>query len=426
MDTPAGSATVREVARVVTVTPIGSAALEPVTLAADVQIVNLIGGGGPDTFQVTPAVGTQFASDGNLDNLVVNVTGSATGASSALVIESAAGGTLANNQSVVLIKGPVPNSGTARTFTAGVQWPDINYTNIQTVVPNVAAAPPGQTGDSATESNTTVTITTLAPNGLQVGNSVTISGFTGGGLSYNGTWVITSILSPTMFTYTDTTSLPNTAGEAKSFFNPLGTAGPEINGLFVSGQTGVSAAELSTTPSGQTGVSATESGTTVTITTPSANGLQVGNNVTISGFTSARPLQRHVVDHERSDANDVYLHGHCYGLTQCDRGKRSPRPERADRHHHHTIGKRTATGEQRDDQRVHGCRRRLQRHVRDFERSDANDIYLHGHFRGPTQCDRRQRIPEFQPVRAQPAKLHAGTDAVCLQPDDQRRRSGRA
>jgi hypothetical protein len=275
VDTPAGSATVREVARVVTVTPIGSAALEPVTLAADVQIVNLIGGGGPDTFQVTPAAGTQYAGDGNLDNLVVNVAGSATGASSALVIESAAGGTLATNQSVLLIKGPILNSGTVRTFTAGVQWPDINYTNIQTVLPKVAAGPAGQTGVTATESNTTVTITTPSANGLQQGNSVTISGFTGGGAPYNGTWVITSILSPTMFTYTDTvTGLPNATGgsEVPASTNPLGTAGPEINGVSISGQTGVSVSESSTN---------------VTITTPSANGLQQGNSVTISGFTGA-------------------------------------------------------------------------------------------------------------------------------------------
>ena len=290
VNTPAGNATVREVARVVTVTPIGSAALEPVTLAADVQIVNLIGGGGPDTFQVTPAAGTQYAGDGNLDNLVVNVTGSATGASSTLVIESAAGGTLASNQSVVLIKGPILNSGTVRTFTAGVQWPDINYTNIQTVLPKVAAAPPGQTGVTATESGTTVTITTPSPNGLQQGEGVTISGFTDGGMPYNGTFVVTSTPTPTTFTYTDPTpGLPNSSGgsEVPASTNQLGSAGPEINGLFISGQTGVSAAESSTTVSGQTGVTASESNTTVTITTPSANGLQIGNNVTISGFAGA-------------------------------------------------------------------------------------------------------------------------------------------
>ena len=141
VDAPAGRATVSEATRVVTVTPIGSAALEPVTLAADVQIVNLMGGGGPDTFQVTPAAGTQYASDGNLDNLVVNVNGGTTGANNVLVIQAAGGGPLPANEFVVINRSHVPNSGYVRTFTAGVQWPDINYSNIQTVSANAARQP---------------------------------------------------------------------------------------------------------------------------------------------------------------------------------------------------------------------------------------------------------------------------------------------
>src|SRR5262249_58609451 len=131
--------------------------LEPVTRAGDVQIVNLIGGGGPDTFGITPAPGLQYASDGNLDNLVVNVSN--TGGSSALVIESATGGPLPSADSVVLNHGQVPGNGIARTFAAGVQWPDISYTNIPTVSVNVAPNT-GQTGVTASESGPTVTITT--------------------------------------------------------------------------------------------------------------------------------------------------------------------------------------------------------------------------------------------------------------------------
>ena len=296
MDAPAGRATISEVNRVVTVTPIGSPALEPVTLAADVQNVNLMGGSGPDTFQVTPAAGTQYVSDGNLDNLVVNVNSGTTGANDALVIQSATGGPLAANQFLAINHGNEPNSGYVRTFTAGVQWPDINYSNIQDVAVNAAGSNvtsgtllsnllvsgvaisgqtivsasqsmpiPGQTGVSASENGTTVTITTPSAHGLQEGNYVTISGFLGTAAGYNGTYVVTSVPTLTSFTY------------ASSFKAPSGTAtgGSEVPIVPV------------TTGSVQTGLSATESGTTVTITAPSPHGLQAGNSVTISGFTGS-------------------------------------------------------------------------------------------------------------------------------------------
>jgi hypothetical protein len=282
---PAGRVSVREVNRVVTVLPVGSPApLEPVTLAVDVQIVNLIGGGGPDTFGITPAAGLQYAIDGNLDNLVVNVSN--TGGSSALVIESATGGPLPSTESVVLNHGQVPGSGIARTFTAGVQWPDINFTNIPAVSVNVAPSPP-ITGVSASESGTTVTITTPTPHGLPVGSSVTISGFTGAAAPYNGTWVITSVPTPTTFTYTDPVpGLPPATGGTVTpvAASAVDTAGPHINGVAISGQTGLSASG-SQTPSGRTSLSASESGTTVTITTPTAHGLQAGTGVSIAGFT---------------------------------------------------------------------------------------------------------------------------------------------
>ena len=239
VDAPAGRATISEANRVVTVTPIGSPALEPVTLAADVQNVNLVGGAGPDTFLVTPAAGTQYASDNNLDNLVVNVDGGTTGADNVLVIQAAGGGQLPANEFVVFNRSLVPDSGYVRTFTSGVQWPDINYSNIQTVSANAAGtnvsgatlqpnllvsgvaisgqtvvsasqsvAIPGQTGVSASESGTTVTITTPSAHGLQEGYSVTISGFTGAAAGYNGTFVVTSV--PTLTTFTYTSSQPPT------------------------------------------------------------------------------------------------------------------------------------------------------------------------------------------------------------------------
>ncbi len=281
VDAPAGRATISEANRVVTVTPIGSPALEPVTLATDVQDVNLFGGTGPNTFQVTPAVGRQFASDGNLDNLVVNVNGGPTGANDSLVLQSATGGPLPNNEVVTINRGNEPNSGFVSIVTAGVQWPPINYSNIQAVSANapgsnvtgstlqssllvsgvaisgqtvVSASQsvpiPGQTGVSASESGTTVTITTPSAHGLQAGYSVTISGFTGAAASYNGTFMVTSVPTLTSFTYT-------------SSFNklPNGTGGSEV--------------PVPVTPE------------PVTITTQSPDGLQAGDSVAISGFTGA-------------------------------------------------------------------------------------------------------------------------------------------
>ncbi len=210
---------------------------------------------------------------------MVNVDGGTTGADNGLVIQSAGGGQLPANEFVVLNRSLVPNSGYVRTFTAGVQWPDINYSNIQTVSVNapggqvsgttlqpnllvsgvaisgqtvVSASQsvpiPGQTGVSASENGTTVTITTPSAHGLQEGYSVTISGFTGKAAGYNGTFVVTSVPKLTTFTYTDPfTGLPNA------------TVGSEV--------------PVPVTPE------------PVTITTQSPDGLQEGDSVTISGFT---------------------------------------------------------------------------------------------------------------------------------------------
>ncbi len=288
VDAPAGRATITEgaangvPARVVNVTPIGSSALEPVTLAADVQNVNLIGGTGPDTFQVTPAAGTQYTSDGNLDNLVVNVIGGPNAANDSLVIQSANGGPLPPNEFVVFNRGSTPNSGYVSIFTMGVEWPNINYGNIQAVSVNAPGSQvstgtlqsnllvngvaisgqtgvsasqsvpiPGQTGVSASENGTTVTITTPSAHGLQAGYSVTISGFTGAFSGYNGTFVVTSVPTLTSFTYTS------------SFKAPPNTA------------TGGSELPVPVTPE------------PVTITTPTPDGLQAGDSVTISGFTGS-------------------------------------------------------------------------------------------------------------------------------------------
>ena len=69
----------------------------------------------------------------------------------------------------------------------------------------VAAAPTG-----ASELAGSVTITTTANHGFSQGQSVTVSGV--GIVGYNGTWTITSVPTPTTFTYQDTTTGLGTSG----------------------------------------------------------------------------------------------------------------------------------------------------------------------------------------------------------------------
>jgi hypothetical protein len=129
--------------RTASVTPV-TALWQPVTLGAGVQILTANGGSGEDTFQVTPAVGTQFGTTtpADIDNLLINVNGG-TGGNNALVIQASGGGTLAANQFVVDNR-EGSSSGTIRTFTAAVQWPDINYSGVQYVSPNVSNTVSGQ------------------------------------------------------------------------------------------------------------------------------------------------------------------------------------------------------------------------------------------------------------------------------------------
>ena len=151
--------------RTASITPV-TTLWQPVTLGAAVQILTAEGGSGEDTFQVTPAVGTQFGATGNLDNLLINVDGGI-GGDNALLVQASGGGTLAANQFVVVNRGQDLTSGTVRTFTAAVQWPDINYTNVQTVSPQVAG-------------------TNLNPNLLVMGPDIYESNDTQGTAAYLG------------------------------------------------------------------------------------------------------------------------------------------------------------------------------------------------------------------------------------------------
>ena len=84
-------------------------------------------------------------------------------------------------------------------------------------VDTIAASPSG-----ATESGTTVTITTTLPHGYLVGSPVLISGV--GVAGYNGLFTIASIVSTTAFTYTNPTSALAGSGGGKSTENPSGAS----------------------------------------------------------------------------------------------------------------------------------------------------------------------------------------------------------
>jgi hypothetical protein len=114
--------------------------LLPVELGMSAEILNAVGLGGINTFQVIPAPGLAGQAQ---DNLLVNIDGGTGGQSNALVVAASFAGVggatapLAANQFVVVNK-ISDSSGAVRVFTAAVANPDINYQNVQVVSPNVA------------------------------------------------------------------------------------------------------------------------------------------------------------------------------------------------------------------------------------------------------------------------------------------------
>jgi hypothetical protein len=108
---------------------------------------------------------------------------------------------------------------------------------------------------TATESSTTVTITTNGPHGFILGESVAIQGVSVPG--YNGVQIITGITDASHFTYTAASGLANAT---------LGTAS----------EAQANTASIST---------ATSSGTTAAITTAAAHNFTVGQIVTVAGVS---------------------------------------------------------------------------------------------------------------------------------------------
>jgi subtilase family serine protease len=79
------------------------------------------------------------------------------------------------------------------TFYGPAIFYDADLTNVSAPI----------TAAGAAETGNTVTITTSSAESLAVGETVAITGVTVSG--YNGQWMVTSVISPTQFTYTDTT-----------------------------------------------------------------------------------------------------------------------------------------------------------------------------------------------------------------------------
>src|SRR5262249_27366403 len=137
---------------------------------------------------------------------------------------------------------------------------------------------PGTVG--ATESGSTVTITTTAPHGLTAGQVISISGVNNPG--YNGSFVITGTTATT-FTYTAAVTglAPSGGGQVTTGYNgtyqvtsvPTPTSFTytlPFTGLGLSGGGAVTRG-------------AYEQGNTVTISTTAPHGLQVGQAVVVSG-----------------------------------------------------------------------------------------------------------------------------------------------
>ncbi|MCG8650173.1 MAG: dockerin type I domain-containing protein [Pirellulales bacterium] len=121
--------------RVVTVTDVTSTDYQPVTLSDDVEVATGLGRLGNDTFLVTPAPTVAGFTPGS--NLLINVDGGQPNASDALVIATATGGTLPATDFVVNSPSLQAGDGRVRVFRNAVAMPDISYTDVEIVSPNV-------------------------------------------------------------------------------------------------------------------------------------------------------------------------------------------------------------------------------------------------------------------------------------------------
>lgn len=170
--------------------------------------------------------------------------------------ESVAGSQLTGAELTKTGAGTLLFSGTASNAYTGLT----EVANGALELDKVNSTTPPATITAASESGTTVTITTSTPNGFQTGQFVSISGITPAG--YNGTYQIT-VIDPTHFSYAAAGNLGTAA------FNSA-TATPVVidipAGLQIGDGTGTqdsAVAQLEAPPSGET--SAIQLGSTATL-----------------------------------------------------------------------------------------------------------------------------------------------------------------
>ncbi len=184
------------------------------------------------------------ASSPGMTLVTTGLTGTPTGISAVYAGTSAVVGTIGT---LDLHGGTVSIGNAQLTVSSTITGLAFNGTTTNQIVNNFSSVA------TATGTGTIATIMTTAPDGYQVGQLVNISGVSVAG--YNGNFTITSIPTPTTFTYANATTTSGTGGLVQG-----------INEVIAASPTG-----------------ATESGNTVTITTTAGQGLQVGQTISIAG-----------------------------------------------------------------------------------------------------------------------------------------------
>lgn len=169
----------------------------------------------------------------------------------------------------------------AQVSLGGTQQFTASVTNGNVQVATIAS-------NGAARATNVVTITTTMAHGLSVGQAVVIAGVTDG--SFNGTFTILAVPSPTIFTYpqtgTDASSGGGTvsAGKVKWFVNDVEGGNAASGTISTQGlYTAPSTTLPPTTTVNITGTGAVRANNVVTITTTAAHNLVVGEPVTIAG-----------------------------------------------------------------------------------------------------------------------------------------------
>ena len=137
--------TVNSPSGIITVQNAAGIDLKPVVLGDNVEIVQALGRLGNDTFLVIPAPPVSVGANNHPINLLVYVDGGQPGASDALIVAGPDGAPLAPDLLAVVNRGRVANEGVVRIYQDSLgagneptQWPDIVYTGVEVVAPNVA------------------------------------------------------------------------------------------------------------------------------------------------------------------------------------------------------------------------------------------------------------------------------------------------